>query len=323
MSQSRSSISWGVLIAAAIAVIAAAWAVFRHDPFGEGRTIEPIPPIDESLIGYRETARWPVDLEKPAALAADPQGRVFVGGDKRIIVIGFDGKPNGPAIELSDAPQCLAWADERHREPDRLYVGFRNSVEVRSSDGRFLMRWPPPNEKACLTAIAVGEDEVFAADSAGRVVWRYNPSGTIVGEIGRRDPSRNIPGFVITNLDYFDATVGVDGLLYVVNPRLLRIEAYTSSGELRSTWGTGSTDLAGFCGCCNPTDIAVLPDGRFVTAEKGITRVKIYTGQGRLQTVVAGPQHLAETPADLAVLPDGRVLVLDPVERCVRVFASK
>ena len=35
--------------------------------------------------------------------------------------------------------------------------------------------------------------------------------------------------------------------------------------------------MADFFGCCNPAQLAVLPDGRFVTAEKGIPRVKIYS----------------------------------------------
>lgn len=323
MSESRPSFSWAALLAVGVAVFVAAWAVFRTDPWGEGRTVEPIPPIDEGLIGYAEAERWPTGLQQPTSLAVDPQGRVFVGGDNRVVVLGFDGKPAGAPIALDGAPHCLAWADQRHSEPDRLYVGLRDRVEVRSPEGKLLAAWSPPDAKAHFTSLAVGEDDVFAADSSNRVVWRFDPNGTVQGAVGRRDPERKILGFVITNLDYFDIATGADGLLYVVNPRLLRVEAYTREGEFRSSWGSGSTDLAGFCGCCNPTDLAALPDGRFVTAEKGVTRVKLYTGQGRLETVVAGPQHLAETPADLAVLPDGRVLVLDAALRSVRVFVAR
>ncbi len=324
MPESRPSISWAVLLIVALGVFAAAWAVFRVDPWGEGRTVEPIPPIDESLIGYSESAQWPTGLQRPTSLAVDPEGRVFVGGDRKVIVLGFDGKSAGASIELSGDPYCLAWADQRHSEPNRLYVGLQDRVEVRSPDGRLLAAWNPPGANARFTSIAVGEEDVFVADSGNRVVWRYEPSsGVVRGEIGRGDPQRKILGFVITDLNHFDIAVGADGLLYVVNPRLLRVEAFTSEGEFRSSWGSGSTDLAGFCGCCNPTDLVALPDGRFLTAEKGLTRVKLYSGQGRLETVVAGPQHLAKTPADLAVLPDGRVLVLDAAGRTVRVFVAR
>ncbi len=307
-----------MLAIVAIGVFAAAWAVFRVDPWGEGRTVEPIPPIDESLIGYSELERWPTGLRQPTSLAVDPEGRVFVGGDRKVVVLGFDGKSAGTSIELSGDPHCLAWADQRHSEPNRLYVGLRDRVEARSPDGRLLAAWNPLNAKAHFTSIAVGEEDVFVADSGNRVVWRHEPSsGAVRGEIGRHDPQRQVLGFVITDLDHFDIATGADGLLYVANPRLLRVEAFTLEGEFRSSWGSGSTELAGFCGCCNPTDLVALPDGRFITAEKGLTRVKLYSGQGRLETVVAGPQHLAKTPADLAVLPtEGCLCLMPPIDRC-------
>ena len=89
-----------------------------------------------------------------------------------------------------------------------------------------------------------------------------------------------------------------------------------------------------FCGCCNPVNLAVLADGRIVTAEKGIPRVKVHAADGRFECVVAGPKQLAPTKTiteetrtqfkllavDLAVDSGGRVLVLDPARRSVRIF---
>jgi hypothetical protein len=84
-------------------------------------------------------------------------------------------------------------------------------------------------------------------------------------------------------------------------------------------------EIDGFCGCCNPTDIAVLPDGRVVTAEKGIPRVKILDRDGTLSCVVATPDDLsaAASGLDLAIDTGGRVLVLDRQARLLRVFAEK
>ena len=108
--------------------------------------------------------------------------------------------------------------------------------------------------------------------------------------------------------------------MYVVNPRLLRVEGYTLDGEYETTWGRGSSAVEGFFGCCNPAQLAVLPNGCFVTAEKGIPRVKIYSLRGQFQTVVAGPAQLTDTPADLATDRYGRVLVLDGRAAKVRCF---
>jgi sugar lactone lactonase YvrE len=80
--------------------------------------------------------------------------------------------------------------------------------------------------------------------------------------------------------------------------------------------------------------MARMPDGRLVTSEKGIPRVKIYTEAGELQSVVAGPRQLEVSEAalgdarvdqegrvfDVAVDADGRIFVLDPWKKCIRIF---
>jgi hypothetical protein len=83
--------------------------------------------------------------------------------------------------------------------------------------------------------------------------------------------------------------------------------------------------VEGFCGCCNPTHMAILPDGSFVTSEKGLPRVKIHAQSGELKAVVAAPDSFAEHTVglDLAVDSAGRILVLDPVARAVRIFSEK
>ena len=91
----------------------------------------------------------------------------------------------------------------------------------------------------------------------------------------------------------------------------------------RGGWGAPGSDLASFCGCCNPVDFALMPDGGFVTGEKGIPRVKVHTAQGRFVEFVAGPDQFASNTMslDLAVSHDGRVLVLDAIQGAVRVFS--
>ncbi len=96
--------------------------------------------------------------------------------------------------------------------------------------------------------------------------------------------------------------------------------------------------IDGFCGCCNPTNFALLPDGGIVTSEKGLNRIKIYGAHGGLQGVVAGPEHLAtdrrlarracddcrigySMPVASDVL--GRALVLDVTTQRVRLFEKR
>jgi hypothetical protein len=72
------------------------------------------------------------------------------------------------------------------------------------------------------------------------------------------------------------------------------VELYTTAGDLELAWGSPLGGVAGFCGCCNPIALAALPDGRVVTCEKGISRVKVYSAEGRLEAVAAGPEVFPE-----------------------------
>ena len=126
------------------------------------------------------------------------------------------------------------------------------------------------------------ENDVFAADAGNRVMLRYDKSGKLVRRIGEKNKERNIPGFIIPS-PFFDVEIA---------PR--RFAARQQSGTAsrgsstrrtatsKASWGTASMGIEGFCGCCNPINLALLPDGRFVTCEKGLPRVKIYSADGRV-----------------------------------------
>jgi hypothetical protein len=146
----------------------------------------------------------------------------------------------------------------------------------------------------------------------------------MLGKIGERNVGKGITGFVIPSA-YLDVALDREGLLWAVNPGQHRLENYTLNGELRSSWERTSMELEGFCGCCNPIHIAILPNGSFVTSEKSIPRVKIHAPTGDFKTVVAPPELFSEgtTGLDLAVDSQERILVLDPLARVVRIFAKK
>jgi hypothetical protein len=80
--------------------------------------------------------------------------------------------------------------------------------------------------------------------------------------------------------------------------------------------------IEGFCGCCNPSHLAILADGSFVTSEKGLPRVKIYNRLGQLVSVVAGPEQFDDDAVglDLAIDSDNKIFVLYPKKKTVRVY---
>ena len=101
------------------------------------------------------------------------------------------------------------------------------------------------------------------------IIWKYDKNGNLIGEIGKKNLKKDIPGFIIPS-PYFDVNIDPDGFLWTANTGRHSLENYTSDGSFRTSWGNPSMELEGFAGCCNPSHFAILKNGSFVTSEKGI-----------------------------------------------------
>jgi hypothetical protein len=319
----------GLVIAGAIG--AAVWAVLHGEHTGEshrgvGRDLlynqSEIRKVDPSLIRYRETTRWPTLFKAARGLAVGPNDRIYVAGDAGVRVFEPDGK-RVAEFETGGAPECLAVAAD-----GTVFVGLVDHIEVYDAAGKRSAAWPSPGVGTLLRSVAVQDHRVFVADAGSRVVLCYDRSGALVRRIGKR----NVPpgastgdeeeGFFLRSNEHFDLAVGPDGALWVANAGRFRLERWTSDGELKWWWGTGSTKVQDFFGCCNPAHFALLPGGGFVTSEKGLLRVKTYSPEGVFDAVVAPPTDFSEEAGGLDVAADsrGRVLVLDPSAGEVRVY---
>jgi len=274
--------------------------------------------IDPKLIHYEEAASFPTGLEWARGMALDAAGRVHVAGDQVVRTFAPDGARQGE-VQTGKAAHCVAVAAD-----GSLFVGLVDHVAVFTPDGTRRAAWESLGKDAFIKAITIADSNVFVADAGRGEVLRCDLQGKVLGRIGRKDDDRNIPGLHVPS-PYCDLAVGPAGLLWVTNTGRLRLEAYTFDGDLEAHWGKASFAIEGFCGCCNPTNFAFLPDGKVVTSEKGLPRVKVYTFEGTLDGVVAGPDQFARHASglDLAVDAQGRVLVLDAAASTVRIFARK
>jgi hypothetical protein len=333
----------GMLLVAVVAL--GGFALLRGDPWGDtGNGLserfsidtEDYQHVEQSLIGYSEVRSFPVDLRKVRGVAVSPEGEFYVAGDRQVVRYSATGEVLDE-MELDGEPTCLAVAGELFVSPGQLFVGIDDRVLVYGEDGKKVATWNEGlDEQTVLTSIALAERDVFLADAGNRVVLHLDADGRLLGRIGDPDPDRGIRGFVIPS-PYFDVAATPDGLLCVANPGARRIETFTYEGDLLGHWGTASAAIEGFFGCCNPSHFAVFPDGRFVTSEKGIPRIKVCTAEGRLECVVADPDMLGQTVTkrqleedsndtavfDVAVLDETHVVVLDPANRRIRVFAAR
>jgi hypothetical protein len=295
--------------------------------------------VDPNLIHYEEAAAVETGMKEPRGIAVGPNDCLCVAGDKAFRIFSAEGKLHTIANTPTE-PQAIA-VDKK----GKTYAAMKDQVIVFDIHEESVVVWQPMGEKAYLTSIAAGENDVFVADAGALAVLRYDAGGRLVNRITGRPALLSPPaasagegepapgaaadkaddeGFIVPS-PYFDVALAGKDRLWIVNPGRRRVELYTFDGSLLAHWGKASFKIEGFCGCCNPIHIAVLPGGHLVTSEKGLARVKVYTPGGELASVVAPPAAFAEGTTGLDVAADsrGRIWVLDPVARKVRLFTRK
>lgn len=285
---------------------------------------------DPKLIKYELEKRFACGMADPRRIVMGLGDRLYVAGRSGISVLSTDGTAI-ETISTSGVARCVAVDAE-----GTLYAGLKDRIEVFDAKRRRVGVWEGLGKKTWFSGLAVGEKDLFAADSGNRVVLRYDRSGKLAGRIGEKNRDNNIPGLIVPS-PYLDVVLAHDGLLRVNNTGRHSVEAYTVDGDLELSWGKYSSAIEGFCGCCNPIAITMLPDGRCITCEKGLPRVKIYSAEGAFECVVAGTETFPENTKGMAqnladcmlgglgaaVDSRGRVYILDLVSRDVLVMKSK
>ncbi|HNQ87670.1 MAG TPA: hypothetical protein PKM73_03440 [Verrucomicrobiota bacterium] len=324
--QSAQSAGWLLLGASAARTLELrAGSTSQPNPFAYD--VRALSRTDPAVIGYREAARWQAPHPEARRLAITDAGQLLVASGHSISRMDANGNVIA-AIPLPGPAHCLTTTPE-----GALYVGLGDHIAVYDAQGKPSTTWSAPAQKAWLTGLSAGPGVLYAADAGNRVVWCFDTAGKILRQLGRKDTRRGIPGFVVPS-PFFDLRWHRDGLLRVANPGRHRIEAYTPEGDLEFFWGKPTAAIDGFCGCCNPCHFTLMTDGRYLTCEKGLPRVKVYREHGDFECVVAGAESFPENlkhgsgqagqdrpnpGLDVAVDRQGRVFILDPATGAIHV----
>jgi len=308
-----------ILAVVIVAVIAGDYLSDKPDKSGPNPfeyNVDNFKTVDSTLIHFKETKNYRISFETPAAITISGN-KIFLAGDSKIQVIGLDGSLT-QEITLSGQPQAVEVFGEN------IFVAISNAVNVYNGTGMLLKTWPTLTDSAMVTAIAASETSVFVADAGNRKVHRYNHAGQLLASFDGKADEGVLHGFIIPS-GFFDLDINPDGDLWVVNPGMHALENYTEEGNLREHWNNTNMMTEGFSGCCNPAHYTFLPDGRFVTSEKGLVRVKTYKQSGEFEGVVAAPVKFAEEgkAPDVATDSVGNVYALDFDKKMIRVFEPK
>ena len=210
---------------------------------------------------------------------------------------------------------------------DRVYLCAGNYVSVLSREGEAILELALSGPASCATAKG---ETIFAA--ARDHLEIFNSKGELRAKWDSPGKKCWLTGLAVTENDVFVADSGNR----VVCRFDHQVEAYTFDGDFEGAWGKPSGSIDGFCGCCNPVALAILPDGRIVTGEKGLPRVKVYSAGGDFESVVAGVESFPENAKactdlndcmngglDVAVDSQGQVYIVDFVTSDVRVMKRK
>lgn len=250
-----------------------------------------------------------------SGIVVDSEDCVYALGDGEVRI--FD--PTGDFIQSHKAPagtQCIAVGME-----SRIYYGLPGRVEIHDRRGSRLEGFSvgDGSRSANITAIKVCDSGILIADAAARLIHRFDLNGKQIGTIGIQ--GKNLR-FMLPNRS-LDFDVDAEGVIFAADSGRHRVSFWNTNGALLGHFGRfGLSNLQDFVGCCNPVNLAIASDGKIITAEKVIARVKVFDRSGYLLALI-GPEHFDPkcTHLHLAADSKGRILAADPVRREVKIFS--
>lgn len=243
---------------------------------------------------------------------------VAVSSDKLIFLGGE------PFIACYDSTLKLLWEYETGMpvtalavSGESVYASVQEVILVLNRKGEKTGEWGPFESNSMITSISANDTYVAFADAANRTVFILDKEGIVKHLIGKSGEPFVIPS------PYFDVAFGNDNALFIANTGNRRIEKRNPEGALLDFFGEPGTGPDAFCGCCNPSHFALLPDG-YVTAEKGINRIKIINNKGDfVEFVSADNNFVPSLPLDIAS-PDGRIIYgANPADSKLYIFSRK
>lgn len=275
--------------------------------------VEKFKKIDTTTLCYNLVKEIKIDFENPSAITIDKNDNLYLAGNKNLAIYNAGGEKViiFPISAQAKAVDVSADLD--------IFVAYKNKIQILDKTGNIKNTFTAFAENSHFTSILVDFEYFFVADAINKLIYKIDFEGNLLQKIGEK--SENFKGFIIPS-PYFDLAKGREGQVWAVNPGKHQFIAFNAQGEMFSSWKKSSMGLDGFSGCCNPSHIAVLSNGDFVTSEKGLERVKIHSVTGEFKCLIAGSDKFEKGTKgiDLAVDSKDRIFVLDTKKKKVLVF---
>ena len=241
------------------------------------------------------------------AVTVSPTGNIYLGGDSFVNCYDKDLKLIWN-LKTTNSVTSLSF------DNDTIYASTQELILVINSAGRIEEEWGPFEDKGIITSVSSNLSNVVFADAGNKMVFVLDKKGRVKNLIGQNDGQFVVPS------PYFDVAVSSGNVLFVANTGHRRIETRSIEGALKSYFGEPGTAPGAFCGCCNPAHFIIIPGG-FVTAEKGINRIKILNNAGEFVEYVSSKnKFMASEPLDLASSDGKTIYAANPADSKLYIF---
>lgn len=200
---------------------------------------------------------------------------------------------------------------------DTVYAASGELLFLVGNDGRMIAEWGPYEANSIITSVFAGKKLIAFADAGAKRIFILRKDGEVISMLGQGNDKFIIPS------PYFDVALTEEDMVFAANTGHRRIEKWSVDGIKRSQFGEPGTAPGAFCGCCNPAHFAVIPQG-FVTAEKGINRIKILGADGEfIEFVSSKNSFTASSPLDVASTDGEKIYAANPADSKLYVFIRK
>jgi WD40 repeat protein len=266
--------------------------------------------IKEIPDAWKISNEFKVNEGSLKAVTVTPSGKIILGGDSFVscydkeLKLIWNVKTPAPVTALANFN-------------DTVFASTMEQILVMSPSGSILTEWGPFEDSCIITSVSSNLKFVAFADAGNKMVFILDKGGEVKKIVGQNDEKFVIPS------PYFDVALDNDNNLFVANPGNHRVETRTIDGVLKSYFGEAGTAPGLFCGCCAPPHFALIPEG-FVTAEKGINRIKILNKKGEFVEFVNSKNNFIKSvPLDLASADGITIYAANPADSKLYVFNRK
>jgi hypothetical protein len=247
---------------------------------------------------------------KVKSVAVMANGDLIIGGESFIVC--YDGENRLLWNKKTDKPLTSLSVSG-----DTIFASTTETILRYGQDGSFISEWGPFEDSAMITSVSANRSFVVFGDAANREAVVLNKKGDLKYIIGKNgDP------FVIPS-PYFEVAIDADNNVFAANTGNHRIEKRDFSGKVLYSFGDAGTAPDSFCGCCNPAHFTLIPGG-FLTAEKGINRIKILNAKGEFVEFVSSVNdYVPSIPLAVATFNGKIIYAANPADSKVYKFTRK